>query len=59
MPPAAKKAPADYLFALFVSAAPIVGSFVVTPSETRWIVFSVGVVMVLAVLFAATRPSTG
>jgi hypothetical protein len=32
-------------------------SFKVSPSETRWIVFTVGVLMGVAVLMAAVRPS--
>jgi protein-S-isoprenylcysteine O-methyltransferase Ste14 len=57
MPPAASKAPLDYLFALVVCAVTIGVSFDVEPSETHWIVFAVGVVMAIAVVLAAARPS--
>jgi hypothetical protein len=56
MQPAAKKAPFDYLFALLVSAFVAGGAFLVEPSSTKWIVFAVGVVMLLSVLAAAARP---
>ena len=56
MQPAAKKAPFDYLFALVISLCPLGMSFVVTPDETRWVVFAVGVVMTVTVLGAALRP---
>jgi diacylglycerol kinase len=56
MPSAASKAPKDYLFALVVCVVVAV-SFKVSPSETRWIVFTVGVLMGVAVLMAAVRPS--
>jgi protein-S-isoprenylcysteine O-methyltransferase Ste14 len=57
MPPAASKAPIDYLFALVVSLVVVGVSFLVKPAETRWIVFAVGVVMGVAVLLTALRPS--
>jgi uncharacterized protein (DUF983 family) len=57
MPPAASKAPYDYLFALVVCAIVVGVSFEVQPPETRWIVFAVGVVMAVAILLAALRPS--
>lgn len=57
MPPAAKKAPFDYLFALVVCATPVGTAFLVDPPTTRWIVFATGVVMTLSVLAAAARPS--
>jgi uncharacterized protein (DUF983 family) len=56
MPPAASKAPFDYLFALVVCAVVVGVSFEVQPSETRWIVFAVGAVMAVAILLAALRP---
>jgi hypothetical protein len=56
MPPAASKAPLDYLFALFVAVVTVVVSFKVEPTETRWIVFGVGVAMAVAVAAAAARP---
>ncbi len=57
MPPAAAKAPRDYLFALVIAAITVAASFKVSPPETRWIVFAVGVVMIVTVLLAALRPS--
>jgi protein-S-isoprenylcysteine O-methyltransferase Ste14 len=57
MPPAASKAPLDYLFALVVCAVVVGVSFKVEPSETHWIVFGVGVGMAVAVLLAALRPT--
>jgi protein-S-isoprenylcysteine O-methyltransferase Ste14 len=57
MPSAASKAPKDYLFALVVCVVVVAVSFKVSPSETRWIVFTVGVLMGVAVLMAAVRPS--
>jgi uncharacterized protein (DUF983 family) len=57
MPPAASKAPLDYLFALFVCAVVVGVSFEVKPNETHWIVFGVGIVMALAVTLAALRPT--
>ena len=57
MPPAASKAPFDYLFALFVCAVVVGCSFAVKPPETRWIVFGVGIFMGVSVLLAALRPS--
>jgi hypothetical protein len=39
-----------------MAASPIVGSFWVTPDVTRWIVFGVGVAMVLAVVALGLRP---
>jgi hypothetical protein len=56
MPPAASRAPGEYLLALLFAASPIVGSIWVTPSETRWVVFGVGVFMVVSVLLAAAKP---
>ncbi len=55
--PAASKAPWDYLFAFVISLGPIIGSLVVKPAETRWVVFGVGVAMVLAVVAAAAKPT--
>ncbi|MGI8493113.1 MAG: hypothetical protein ACR2KC_06570 [Acidimicrobiales bacterium] len=57
MPPAAKSAPADYLFALAVSAVVVGTSFLVEPALTRWIVFGVGVAMVLGVLAVGMKPA--
>jgi hypothetical protein len=57
MRPTALNAPGEWLFALLMAASPIVGSFWVTPDLTRWIVFAVGVAMVLGTLVAALRPS--
>jgi protein-S-isoprenylcysteine O-methyltransferase Ste14 len=57
MPPAASKAPLDYLFALVVCAVVVGVSFAVQPSETRWIVFGVGILMAVAVLAAAMKPT--
>jgi protein-S-isoprenylcysteine O-methyltransferase Ste14 len=57
MPPAASKAPIEYLFALVVCLITVGVSFKVAPSETRWIVFTVGVIMAVAVVLAALRPS--
>ena len=63
MPPGAKKVPAitkaplEYLFALAISAAAVVLSFLVKPAETQWVVFGVGVAMVLSVLAAAAKPT--
>lgn len=56
MPPEAKKAPLDYLFAFLMAASPIIGSFWVEPPETRWVVFGVGVFMTLSVLVVAAKP---
>jgi hypothetical protein len=57
MPPAASKAPYDYLFALVVALITVGVSFKVEPPETRWIVFGVGVAMVVAVAFVALKPT--
>ncbi len=57
MPPAASKAPLDYLLAMVISLITVGVSFKVEPSETRWIVFAVGVLMVVAVLAVSLRPS--
>ncbi|MDQ6783660.1 MAG: hypothetical protein M3063_09500 [Actinomycetota bacterium] len=56
MPPAAKKAPLDYLFAIFVGLFVFGTSFVVDPPATRYIVMITGAVMLLAALGAAARP---
>jgi hypothetical protein len=56
MQPAIKKSPVDYLFALAVSGFVAGGAFAVKPAATKWIVFGVGVFMVLTVLIAAARP---
>jgi hypothetical protein len=57
MRPTALNAPGEWLFALLMAASPIIGSFWVTPNLTRWLVFGVGVAMVLGTLAAALRPS--
>jgi protein-S-isoprenylcysteine O-methyltransferase Ste14 len=57
MPPAASKAPLDYALALVICLITIGVSFKVEPSETRWIVFGVGVVMAVAVAAVALRPN--
>jgi hypothetical protein len=56
MPPAATKAPLDYLLALVISLITIGVSFKVEPPETRWIVFAVGVAMAVTILAVALRP---
>jgi hypothetical protein len=56
MRPIALEAPGEWLFALLMAASPIIGSFWVTPDVTRWIVFGVGVAMVLAVVSLGLRP---
>jgi hypothetical protein len=56
MRPIALDAPGEWLFALLMAASPIIGSFWVTPDWTRWTVFSVGVVTVLATAAAGLRP---
>ncbi len=57
MPPAASKAPAEYVFAIVVCLVVVGVSFRVDPAETRWIVFATGVVMAVTVVAAALRPS--
>jgi hypothetical protein len=54
--PIALDAPGEWLFAGLMAASPIVGSFWVTPDVTRWIVFGVGVAMVLGTVIAGLRP---
>ena len=39
------------------AASPIVGSIWVTPSETRWVVFGVGVLCILAAVVPLGRPA--
>jgi hypothetical protein len=56
MHPVALDAPGEWLFALLMAASPIIGSFWVTPDVTRWIVFGVGLLMVLATAAAGLRP---
>lgn len=56
MPPAAKKAPLDYLFAIVVSLIVIGTSFLVEPPGTKYIVMITGVVMLVTVLAAAAKP---
>ena len=56
MRPIALNAPGEWLFALLMAASPIIGSFWITPDVTRWIVFGVGVAMVLGTVLAGLRP---
>jgi hypothetical protein len=56
MRPVALNAPGEWLFALLMAASPIIGSLWVTPSITRWVVFGVGVAMVLGTVAAGLRP---
>ncbi|MDQ6838853.1 MAG: hypothetical protein M3137_11110 [Actinomycetota bacterium] len=56
MPPAVKKAPLDYLFAIVVALIVIGTSLVVDPPTTKYIVFLTGVVMLIAVLATAAKP---
>jgi hypothetical protein len=56
MPPAAKRAPWDYLFAILVSATVVGTSFVVEPPATKYIVMITGIVMLIASLAAAAKP---
>ena len=57
MRPKVLDAPFEYLFAVLMAASPIIGSIWVRPDITKWIVFSVGVVMVLGVIVVALSPS--
>ena len=57
MRPKVLDAPYEYLFALAMAASPIIGAIWVTPDVTKWVVFSVGVVMVLGVIAVALSPS--
>ncbi len=56
MRPIALNAPGEWLFALLMAASPIIGSFWITPDVTRWIVFGVGVAMVIGTVLAGLRP---
>jgi hypothetical protein len=56
MRPIALEAPGEWLFAVLMAASPIVGSFWVEPDVTRWIVFGIGVLMVLGTALAGLRP---
>ncbi|MDQ2726727.1 MAG: hypothetical protein M3Y91_02425 [Actinomycetota bacterium] len=56
MPPAAKKAPLDYLFAIATSLFVIGTSFLVEPPTTKYIVMITGAVMLVSVLAAAAKP---
>jgi hypothetical protein len=56
MRPIALDAPGELLFALLMAASPIIGSIWVEPDITKWIVFGVGVAMVLGVIIAGLRP---
>lgn len=56
MPPAAKKAPLHYLFAVATSLFVIGTSFLVEPPTTKYIVMITGAVMLIAVLAAAAKP---
>jgi hypothetical protein len=54
--PIALEAPGEWMFAVLMAASPIVGSFWVEPDVTRWIVFGIGVLMVLGTVLAGLRP---
>jgi hypothetical protein len=56
MRPVALEAPGEWLFAFLMAASPIVGSFWVTPDVTRWVVFGIGVLMVIGTVLAGLRP---
>ncbi len=56
MPPAAKKAPLSYLFAIATSLFVIGTSFLVEPPTTKYIVMITGAVMLISVLAAAIKP---
>jgi hypothetical protein len=56
MRPVALEAPGEWLFAVLMAASPIVGSFWVTPDVTRWVVFGIGVLMVIGTVLAGLRP---
>lgn len=56
MPPAAKSAPYDYLFAIVVCLIVIGTSFLVKPDTTKYVVMITGVVMLVAVAAAAAKP---
>lgn len=56
MPPAAKKAPFDYLFAVVVCLVVIGTSFAVEPAETKYVVMITGIVMLIAVVAVAVKP---
>lgn len=56
MPPAAKKAPFDFLFAFAVSVFVIATSFAVKPDTTKYVVMITGIVMLISVAAAAARP---
>jgi hypothetical protein len=57
MRPVALEAPFEWFFALLMAASPIVGAIWVTPDTTKWVVFGVGVFMVLCVIIAGLRPA--
>jgi hypothetical protein len=56
MRPAASKAPLEYLFANATCLFVLGMSFLVSPPATRYVVFSVGVVMTVSVLIASLWP---
>jgi hypothetical protein len=56
MRPVALEAPGEWLFAVLMASSPIVGSFWVTPDITRWVVFGIGVLMVIGTVLAGLRP---
>lgn len=56
MRPVALLAPAEWLFAVLMAASPIVGAIWVTPDVTKWVVFGVGVAMLIGTLLAGLRP---
>ncbi|MST34444.1 hypothetical protein GHK86_17170 [Acidimicrobiaceae bacterium USS-CC1] len=57
MPPAASKAPVDYLAAAAVGILVMVVTIWVQPAGTRWVVFAVGALILLSALAAGARPS--
>jgi NADH:ubiquinone oxidoreductase subunit H len=56
MRPAVTKAPVEFLFALVIAATVVGTSFVVKPAATKWVVFGVGVALVLSIAVAALKP---
>ena len=57
MRPQALDAPGEFLFALLMAASPVIGAIWVTPDVTKWIVLSVGILMMLGVIIAGLWPS--
>ena len=57
MRPAASRAPLEYLFALATCLFVVITSLLwVDPPATKWVVFSVGMVMTLSVLVVSLWP---